>query len=300
MSDTVSDSTSAVPEEVWRQYLTWAGTARRGKTIQDRARTMAFALGVTGAVLGVVSGYFSPTWARVWGIAAGVAVALAGFIGREFFLSQGEPDWSRARILAEALKRETWLYLMKIPRYDGEDRDENLQKVARELQGNVGLRRSALPNGSSRPLPNVGSLTDYLRQRIDDQIAFYEKAWTSAAATLQFWRPITLSLGAAALIRGLDLFKEGKFPTWIPVVTTVAAAIAAHLRALRLEALLSLYQAAEGQLRLKRAAATAKAPADAAAFVRDCEEIMSRENQSWRAEWRTQPQTEEGSHARKD
>jgi hypothetical protein len=290
-----ADPGRSVPEELWRQYQAWAATSRRGKSMHDRARAWAFGLGALGALLGAATAHLGEAYASIVATAAAVSVALAGYIGREFLVGTREPDWARARILAEALKRETWLYLMHVSPYAGSDRDERLLAVADGFQENVGLRRAPPEQGAPRPLPRADSLEDYLTQRVDDQIAYYAKAWSKEDRTLRRWRPAVLVLGTFGVVLAVGMSKDARLAAWIPVVTTLGTAMAAYLRSRRGEALLSLYQGAEHQLRLRRAAA-GRAAQDPAPFVRACEEIMSRENQSWRAEWSRVP--DEGANGK--
>jgi hypothetical protein len=75
---------------------------------------------------------------------------------------------------------------------------------------------------------------------------------------------------------------------WVAVVTTVGAAITAHIAAARYELLIISYLSTARQLRslLRRwEGESDKSPAAADMLVRECEDVISRENESWMAAW---------------
>jgi len=284
-----SSAAAGEQREVWRQAEEWAAAADLGKRGMLRARGAAFVLGTVGAALGALGGSTlagAPTAARLLGLGSAVAVVLAGFIGREFLGESQELAWSRARILAEALRREVWLSLMRVPPYDGFEAADTILQTAERLQQNTGLHRTARAHWEPAPFPEATTLTDYARLRLDGQIAYYGISWRRADRRTRRWRAAAALLAGAATVLGLGVVTSPTLPAWVPVLTTAAAATAAHLRALRLEAVLPLFQEAEHQLRLKRAAFDGGHVTQRAAFVHACEDIMSRENQSWRAEWK--------------
>jgi len=286
-----SSAAAGEQREVWRQAEEWAAAADLGKRSVLRARAAALLLGTAGAALGALGGTLAgtPKAARLVGLASAVAVVLAGFIGREFLGDAQELAWSRARALAEALRREVWLSLMRVPPYDGFEAASTILQAAESLQQNTGLRRTALAVRTPAPFPEATTLEDYARLRLDGQIAYYSAVWRGADRRTRRWRVAAAILAGAATILGLGVITSPVLPAWVPVLTTAAAATAAHLRALRLEAVLPLYQEAEHQLRLKRTAFDGGHVTQRAAFVHACEDIMSRENQSWRAEWKRPP-----------
>jgi len=282
-----SSAAAGEQREVWRQAEAWAAAADHGKHGILRARSAAFLLGTVGAALGALGGTLAgvPSAVKLLGLGSAVAVVLAGFIGREFLGEAQELAWNRARVLAEALRREVWLSLMRVPPYDGFEAASTILQTAERLQRNTGLSRTARATREPAPFPEVTSLEDYARLRLDAQIAYYGTAWRCADRRTRRWRVAAAVMAGAATILGLGVVTSPALPAWVPVLTTAAAGTAAHLRALRLEAVLPLYQEAEHQLRLKRAAFDGGHVTQRAAFVHACEDIMSRENQSWRAEW---------------
>lgn len=290
-----SSAAAGEQREVWRQAEEWGAAADLGKRSMARVRGTAFLLGTAGAALGALGGTLvgAPNLAKLFGVASAVAVALAGFVGREFLGGTLELEWSRARVLSEALRREVWLSLMRVPPYDGFDAATAVLKVAERLQHNTGLTRTARTAAPGAPFPEATTLEDYARLRLDPQIAYYRHTWGQADRRTRRWRIAAAVLAGTATILGLGVVTSPTLPAWVPVVTTAAAATAAHLRAMRLEAVLPLFQEAEYQLRLKRAALDGGHVNQRAAFVLACEDIMSRENQSWRAEWK-RPLAEEG------
>ena len=72
------------------------------------------------------------------------------------------------------------------------------------------------------------------------------------------------------------------------VLTTVGAAITAHIAAARYEHLVISYLSTARQLRsLLRGweGRSHKTPEEAGRLVRECEDVISRENESWMAAW---------------
>ena len=75
---------------------------------------------------------------------------------------------------------------------------------------------------------------------------------------------------------------------WVAVVTTVGAAITAHIAAGRHENLIIAYLTTARQLRFlvrEWRSGGDRGPQAAARLVRECEDVISRENESWMAVW---------------
>lgn len=299
--------TMAVPtatvEEVWRLRSAWAATSRSGKKRQDSARYWSLLLSVLGALLSAVA-----TVSDLVGLAviqpwvatlAAVLVATAAYLGKELVTQDRETEWARARILGEALKRECWKCLMSVPPYHEADAGEQLRRRAAEYSSNVGLDREPIPPEQAESLvPIATSDQDYVANRAQDQMAWYERRAGEHRRHLVVLKRRSFSLGLFGVALGVIGTREGFVPALalVPVVTTAGAAVVAWIQAVRLAPMVDVYQQAASQLRLRLAAwedgaATRATLPDleraraTAGLVDACETIMARENDSWRAEW---------------
>jgi conflict system pore-forming effector with SLATT domain/uncharacterized protein DUF4231 len=294
----VEYTTTATIEDVWRQRGAWAQTARAGKKAQAKARVVALSLGVLGALLGtsvVVLPDGHPRMGMALASLGTVSLVLSGYFGRELLSPERESRWARARILAEALQREFWRSLMRVPPYDSPRLHETLIERVSLLLSNTGLERESAIEGSSKP-PDVSTIEGYVEKRAEGQVQWYEGRALEHARSLRLFRRATVVIGAgAAVLCALGASAE-RVLVFVPVVTTATAALVAWMQAERLASMVSLYQEAATQLRLQVAAwkdsgaersgfaPEARQRAEAM-LVERCEEIMARENDAWRAEW---------------
>lgn len=290
--------------EVWLQRDAWAAEARAGKARQESARVLALALGVTGALLGTLAGLdplallpmVGDALPATLGVSSAVLIALGGYFGRELLTPERETEWARARILAEALKRECWRYLMSVPPYAGSDRAAQLRNRATSLVANMGLERGPVAADRDVEIPKIGGVEDYILKRPADQASYYErKSGEHRRAQLVYLRS-TLALGSTAIVISVVGARFEPLLAFVPVMTTATAALIAWSQGNRVGALVSLYQETATQLRLQVAAwndssaERAKKPAaeqqqQAQEFVERCEGVMAQENGAWRAEW---------------
>jgi hypothetical protein len=202
-------------------------------------------------------------------------------------------DWNRARSASEAVKAEIYLYLTRTPPYDREDRDEELLKQTDGIIGQVDdLSGDTIGRPDTDvPQPDVHDVASYLRWRVQPQIDDYyrpqaarQQRWLSLFRGIEF----TLSVLAAVLGAIVATAHLNRIGVWVAVVTTVGAAITAHIAAARYEHLVISYLSTARQLRslLRRwEARSDKDPTAAGMLVRECEDAISRENESWMAAW---------------
>ena len=303
----MSDSTVL---EIWRQREAWAREARDGKKRQEAARFSALLCGVAGALLGTVAG--SATTGRVTlGILSAVLIALAGYLGRELLTPERETHWARARLLAEALQRECWRYLMRLPPFDSPEAAVELQQRAADLMGNLGLERGSVQTGREVKLPTPAGIEDYIKDRALAQAEWYETRSGTHRQERRRYGQWTFFLGAFAVAASVVGSSYPRLLAFVPVVTTATAALVAWIQGNRIGSLVALYQETATQLRLQIAAWHDKArerqkqpPEEqikkAKELVERCEGIMARENGSWRAEWLSTEKAQQvlATHAR--
>ncbi len=288
MSGSDENRPLAVIEETWREYKRWARTSRQGKAVQTRARNLSLSFGLAGAVLAVLSGsgYMEGIPAQVLAMASAFFIAVAGYLGRELLTPERETVWARCRMLAEALQRQVWLALMQVPPYRGDAAFAAVRERTKQLIDGADLSQVSQAEGATHePLPQVAGVEDYIRLRLEDQSTFYRSAAGKLQKSLETWRRISLVLGIVAILLGVLGVKFSFLPLWVPVVTSMSAAVLALVQAGRFQSLTPLYQQTARQLELELAAWKDGEYDDASVFAAMCEEIMARESESWRTEW---------------
>jgi hypothetical protein len=290
---------NAVITEFWREFNAWDATAIAGQESQRKARNSALWLGIIGAALGAsaallssrddsISGYISMT--------AAIALAISAWLGRELLSQDRESGWMRARILTEALKRECWYCMMGIGSYASDSAARDLQAKAGRFFSNTGLERQPIDSKSEIELPKHESIDDYISERAQDQIDYYEGAAERHGTALSKLKKWSYVLGIAGVALGVIGARVNAAQVIIPVATTGAAAVAAWIQAGRRAPMIILYQETAAQLRLgiaywtdsahKRSAMSkSDRAATEAEFVEASEVTMARENNSWKAEW---------------
>ena len=293
-------------ECTWRLREGWASTARLGKRAQSRARLGALALGAIGAALGAAAGRgVALPLASTLPVASAIAIALAGYFGRELLTEDRETRWARARILAEALRRECWKCLLGVRPYDTDEAGDLLAKRAATLTSNTGLDRVAVDRvGAGDNIPDKGSIDVYIKRRASEQMHWYEERSALHLAKLRKLRALSFFTGAVAVVLGVLGTTLPSALAYVPVATTVATAVVAWMQASRVGSLAKLYQDASSQLRLqlavwadgatrRRALSADLSAVEEARLVETCERIIARENDSWRAEWLSEKRVKE-------
>jgi SMODS and SLOG-associating 2TM effector domain 1/Protein of unknown function (DUF4231) len=292
--------------DVWRDQRQWSRTASSLKRGIIFWRSTALAFAILGAVLATAATQVGLKSGLGQGLSLASAVALAVVpVIRQVKLSKdGIETWTRARSASEGLKAEVYLYLSRTPPYDGADRDTQLTNHADGIRHDVDDLAGytlGLPD-ADKPLPTVKDVDSYLAMRVQPQIdEYYRPGAAEQQRRLTLFRRIefTLSLLAALLSAIAAVTHIGGVSAWVAVITTVGAAITAHIAAARYEHLVVSYLATARQLQtLLRnwRYGTDTSAAAAAALIRDCESVISRENESWMAAWtrKDDPQTSQG------
>jgi SMODS and SLOG-associating 2TM effector domain 1/Protein of unknown function (DUF4231) len=280
---------------VWRDHRQWSHAAGRLKKRIILWRSVALALAILGAVLATLATQVGLTsgLGRTLSLTAAVALAVVPVIRGARLGKNRIEAWTRARSATEALKAETYLYLTRTPPYDQENRDGELLQQTGGITSQVGDLAGetvGMPD-ADKPLPGIHDVDSYMRLRVQPQIdTYYRPQAAKQQQRLSLFRGVefTLSvlaalLGAIAAVAQLD-----GVGVWVAVVTTVGAAITAHIAAARYEHLVISYLSTARQLRsLLRGweGRSDKTPAAAGKLVRDCEDVISRENESWMAAW---------------
>jgi hypothetical protein len=291
----MTQAVSTAIADAWRAQRLWSNTANKLKRRIGFWRSTALAMAILGAILATAATQVGLKTGLGQGLSVASAVALAAvpFI-RQTWLKKGDiAAWTRARSASEGLKAETYLYLTSTAPYDGTDRDTQLARQTDAITGDVDdLRRHTKDVvANDKKLPEVTDLATYLSVRVQPQIdGYYDRAANEQDERLSLFRTIETGLSAVAFVLSIVAAAThvGGFGIWVGVVTTVGAAITAHIAAARYEHLVISYRATARQLRALVRDWNASPDHDAAAagrMVRSCEDVISRENESWMAAW---------------
>jgi hypothetical protein len=281
--------------DVWRDHRQWSHAAGRLKKRIIVWRSVALGFAILGAVLATLATQVGLTsgLGRSLSITAAVALTVVPIIRGARLGKDRIEGWTRARSASEALKAEAYLYLTRTPPYDKENRESELLKQTDRLLGQVGDLAGetvGMPD-ADKPLPDVHDTDSYLQIRVRPQITkYYQPQAAKQQQRLSMFRAIEFTLSVLAALLGAiaATARMNSVGVWVAVVTTVGAAITAHIAAARYEHLVISYLSTARQLRSllqgweSRSDKTAEG---AGRLVRDCEDVISRENESWMAAW---------------
>jgi hypothetical protein len=280
----------------WARQSVWSLVANRLKRDVRRARLTVLGLTIAGALLStlaVVAGLERPG-GKALAFTAAVAVGLAGIV-RSRASAQAVRDWTRARSASEAIKSEVYLYLTRVGGYTSGDverrLDEELAEVERDVEDLLPHAQGVQPE--RRSVPGVRDVDAYERDRVAGQIeGYYRKQAGRIGERLRRvrWSEVGLAVLGAVLAAAAGTWEVDDIAVWVPVVTTVAAAITAHAAAERYEFLLVEYLRTAAEL--ERLVARRKRPGviEDEEFVRRCEHVISVQNEGWMAKLTTEGQ----------
>ena len=230
---------------------------------------------------------------------AAVAVGLVPVI-RPRFGHKAVEAWTRARSASETLKEQVYTYLAGVSPYRGTDRDQRLREQAYATLAAIDdlQPHTTVIQPAPRPLPAVHDIDGYVAVRVSQQIHGYYRRMQAGKLRerLRWLRGAELALAATAGVLSATAGSLGVkgAAAWVPVVTTISGALAAHVAAARYEFLLVEYARTAAQLeRLCDGRQTAADRGQAAhaddRFVAECERVISAQNESWMAKLSSDP-----------
>ncbi|MFC3453332.1 DUF4231 domain-containing protein [Amycolatopsis speibonae] len=270
---------------VWKKQKLWSLTADKGKAQVERSRRAVLVALLVGAVAGTAAAQLSAVSrpaATTLAVLAALAVG-AGSFARGRMVTTSPSDWATARSVSEGLKAQVFLYLAGVAPYHG-TAGRRLLDDANALCDKAG---NHLTNGTVvkalEPLPKVGSVDSYVLSRLaggKGQISYFRGKADQYVKTLGGYRALEITLGAVAtaLLAFASVVHVDSLTAWIGVVTTVAAALAAHSAQAEYEFLVAEYRATADLL--EELVADRKSLTDQE-FVVACERVLSRQNESW-------------------
>ena len=289
-----------VVQRAWADHRVWSQTANRLKGRIGSARVIGLWLTILAAV--AAAGAATASRQDVTGVAralsavAAISAGIATGVVRGRTSTNAIRDWTRARSASEGLKSEVYKRLAGSSQYSGDDPDARLAAQHRAIVAAVAdlaPHTLAVEVASSAP-PTVTDLASYIERRVDDQIDTYYRP----RAALYHRRARRLRLAGdvlgvvAVVIAGIATVVDASdldLATWVPVVTTIGAAVVAHIAASRYDhQIIEFLRTAE---QLEDLRDVVRPSLTTAEFVDACESVISVENQAWMARWATPPDT---------
>jgi hypothetical protein len=266
-------------EYAWKEQSVWSQTAGRLKRDLERNRAWALRLGVAGAILSgaAVAWGIDRSLGKVLAALSALAVGVAGLIRQS---GQGRvQSWTNARAVSEALKSEVYLHLARVT--DDARFEEQVEAIDNDASGLIEHRAGIEP--AERSLPEVDGIDSYVEKRVGEQIDYYEHSANGLRTRVTWVRRAEGALAVAAVVLAAlgGIAAEDALAVWVPVVTTVAAAVTAHAAAARYEYLLVEYlRTAHALRRLRDRQGTARGLSDEE-LIRRAEGILSAQNAGW-------------------
>jgi len=288
----------AALKEAWGVYRTWAKTSRTNALQLRRSRWSVLILAISGSALST-AGQFVHSSAiatdkislvhRALGSLGAIALALGTYLTRELVTEEAQRKWLRSRAIAEGAKSECFLFRLGVSPYDGPDSTQKLLDVL-ILQRRLvaGLTHDVMSNAEYVERLPIGPLTirDYVRSRVEDQIAWYDKAIASNIRSIGRSRTITVVLGGVSVVLSIVALNNAG-AEFVPLVASLTVALASSVAAAQYGYLIASYQATGDQLRaLKQEWSLSDHPeCDDAIFqfAKGCERAMASENSAWMA-----------------
>ncbi len=294
---------SAVLDHVATRAAGWSATADHLKSRLERARWTAFGLSIGGALLAALASQMSDATRANAYVALSGAALLAGatFVSGRLLGTIATQGWVRARATSEALKREAFRFAARAAPYDhpalaDAALDKERARIEDDVEDLVGMliapaRQGSAPRQCLEPV-------DYRAHRVKAQADdFYRPRAAEYRALASRLRSIEFVLALAATLVTVFAGAAGRkllgeyltfdFAALTAVLTTVGAALLAHIEASRYDHLVVTYLATARRLEdqdLHFEAASAD-PGAWSQFVNKCEDIIASENMSWVAKW---------------
>jgi hypothetical protein len=300
----MGDQVSSV-EWAWQRQSVWSQTADRLRRGPSRARRWALALTIAAAASALGSSQLQSTH-RSLSVSLAVLAAVLGTavaVLRGTRSQEAVARWTRARATGEALKTLVFEHLAGADDTGIAARDQALEAAVRSLEIEASdLERFAdgiAPR--ARSLPDVHDVPSYLEHRVRQQVEqYYRPKAERYGRQVRLMRAAETALALVAAALGALAATAPAVGAWASVATTAAAAVAAHAAAERYEFLMVEYSRTASQLRrlLTRPVGAHGEPLSGSALVRECEQVIAMQNQSWRSKWaRVQADAATGSGA---
>ena len=266
----------------WRQQSVWSQVGDRLKRGLQRRRWILLGLTIAGGILSAAAagvGLSTPL-GKTFAFAAGACLGVAAIVQTTAGITAVR-DWTRARSISEGLKSEVYAALAG---FGSPDFDATVKRIIDD--GDDLLVHAAGIKPTARGLPRVSDTESYLTIRVRHQIdRYYEPRAAALGRIVRIYRGVELGLAVLGVLLavGAGTWEIDWLATWVPVVTTISAAVVAHAAAERSSYQLVDYMRTRDELRrlLDRAGETASFTDEQ--IVRHAESVISAQNEGWMA-----------------
>jgi hypothetical protein len=285
-------------EQAWNEYRGWAGRARSLQAKTGRWNFLALVAVIIAALAGAAASYYSvdatgaatsEAISRALACAAMVASVLSVYFAREILAVGAESGWIRARATGEAIKSDCLRFAAGVGDYAAPDAAA-IDAFIRRRQALAAAAVSASLTPEDNPAGAAGGdqrpsrpMTDdwYLKHRLDDQIAFYQRRKAENERACERLQMISFAAGAISVAFGAAAtFYRPRFAEAIAALTTIAAAVTAYGLIDRRKYLAASYAAmATNLLRMKERYAAGGMSLQT--LVAAAEDLMESEHAAW-------------------
>ncbi len=286
-------SAVSVIEWAWQRQSVWSQTANRLKAGPGRSWSVRLALTVAAAALALAGAQLrqvSRPASVALAVAAALSLAVVGLLRGRQNVEQTR-RWTRARSVSEALKSEVFLFMTHSDAYQGPDRESQLDAEVQRLEREAGdlHRFTEGVQARVRQLPTVHDVASYLQVRVrQSQLeGFYEPKARLVRQRLRVLKATEVSLALTAAVLAALAAVSSDVGAWAAVATTAGGAVAAYAAGQRYEYLWIEYSRTADELRrlLDRGTAADGRILSGPELIRECEQVISVQNQGWMAKW---------------
>ncbi len=285
-------------EQAWNEYRGWAKRARSLQAKTGRWNSWALVAVIVAALAGAAASYYgvdatgaasSEAISRALACAAMIASVLAVYFAREILAVGVESGWIRARATAEAIKSECFRFAAGVGDYAAPDAAA-IDVFIRRREAIAATAVSASLTPEDNPAGGAGDdqrpsrpMADdwYLKHRLDDQIAFYQRRKAENERACERLQMISFAAGAISVAFGAAAtFYRPRFAEAIAALTTIAAAVTAYGLIDRRKYLAASYAGMKANLeRMKERYAAGGMSLQALVAV--AEDLMESEHAAW-------------------
>lgn len=283
-------------EYAWERQNVWSQAANQLKAGPQWRWRLRMSLTVAAAALALAASQLKPVSAAASvALAAAAAAVLAG-VG--LLRSQQDIEqtrrWTQARSVSEAIKADVFTFLAQSGEGQPADRQEREKELDIQIQR---LEREAgdlLPytqgiQAETRRLPAVSDVETYLDVRVrQSQLKkYYEPNAARLRKQLRWAKAVEVGLALVAAALAAVAALSPNVGAWAAVVTTAVGAFTAYVASERFEFLWIEYSRTGSELRrlLDRRTAADGHLLAGMDLVKECEDVISVQNQAWMAKW---------------
>jgi hypothetical protein len=285
-----ADVQEATLKHIWKRYRAHAKTSRRLKAEQGDWRRLL----LLGTIAAMLLSPFAKTLdkfefslaAKVLTLSTTIVLALTAWLHKEVLGDDSEQPWVRSRQTGEGLKALAFRFLGGVTPFNAPGAELALRQ-ADALGDKAGISPDSVDAKEGLEGIPVAPITteDYIKLRIEDQIAFYSKAISRERQSNERLVKIGRGLSVAVVVLGaLSGVLTGEWrDIWAPVLGAGATLAAAQNVRARHRFLIDSYSNALVKLESTKTLweTSSKAPADNDRLIEAVEAILATENAGW-------------------